>query len=105
MSAFRVNASADGKLEVRARAPVVPERLDVRAVGLDLRLLGGDELEQSNLHAVVLKLRLLYRTFAEGEDGCFVSPDDAARILEPRLSGSHLAASVDGKGVQAVKGL
>ena len=48
---------ADGALEIGARDPVVAHRLDVLAVGVDLVLLGLQQLIHAEQHRVVVLLR------------------------------------------------
>src|SRR5258706_12882798 len=60
--------AADGAFQFRAGEPIVLESLHVFATGIDLSLFGLQQLEDANLHGVVLQLVLLNDLVTQGND-------------------------------------
>src|SRR5437763_16675625 len=61
-------AAADGAFQFRAGDPIVLEGLHVFATRIDLSLFGLQQLEDANLHGVVLQLVLLNDLVPQGND-------------------------------------
>src|SRR5207249_10587830 len=80
-----IEPSANCLLQVCARRPIVPKRLDVGAAGFDLGLFGLAQLEHPEEHPVVFELRLLHDLLAKREN-------DPPVILSAAACGEHPVA-------------
>src|SRR5437867_9800996 len=96
---------SDRALELGARNPVLRERLDVAASGVDLVALRLQELVDAREHRVVLALGLLDDLPAQREEHLGVVLCSTPSGLHPRPCPAHLRAYLDGDRAVALEAL